>query len=66
MKVYKIEVMVLDFEGLGDEEIKREIENNRFLHVHAMSSKSKEVEWTDEHPLNNGGTMDRAFTELFK
>ncbi|RKW71281.1 hypothetical protein [Bacillus sp. L75] len=65
MKVYKIEVMVLDFEDVGEAEIKQQIENNRFLHARAVNSKSKEIEWSDEHPLNKCGTMARTYTDLF-
>jgi FKBP-type peptidyl-prolyl cis-trans isomerase 2 len=65
MKVYKFEVMVLDFEDMGEEEIKHLLENNRFLHAHAMSAKSKEIEWDDDHPLNKCGTMARAYADLF-
>ena len=65
MKAYKIEVLVLDFEGMGEEEVKHLIENNRFLHAHVMSSKNKEIEWDDDHPLNKSGTMARAYTDLF-
>ena len=57
--------MVLDFEDMGVAEIKHQIENNRFLHSRAMSSKSKEIEWSDDHPLNKCGTMARAYTDLF-
>ena len=65
MQVYKIEVMVLDFEGIGGEEIKNSIENNIFLNAHAMNSKSVEVDWSDDHPLNKCGTMARTYTDLF-
>lgn len=65
MKVYKIEVMVLDFEGVGEEEIEHVIANNKFLSAHVMDSKSKEIEWSDDHPLNRCGTMARAYTDLF-
>lgn len=65
MKVYKFEVMILDFEDMGSEEIKHLIENNRFLHAHVMNSKNKEIEWSDDHPLNKCGTMARTYTDLF-
>jgi hypothetical protein len=65
MKVYKIEVMVLDFEGDGEEAIKDSIENNRHLHAHVMNSKDKEIDWDDDHPLNKCGTMARAWADLF-
>ena len=65
MQAYKIEVMVLDFEGMGEEEIKHLIEDNKYLYAHVMNSKSKEVDWSDNHPLNKCGTMARAYSDLF-
>ena len=65
MKVFKMEVMVLDFEDVGEEELRHLIENIRYLVATVMSAKSEKVEWSDDHPLNNGGTMARAYHDLF-
>ena len=65
MKVHKIEIMVLDFEDLGSDEIARIIEENKYMHASAMSRSYTEIEWSDDHPLNKSGTMARAFYDLF-
>ena len=68
-KVYKIEIMVIDHDDLGKEEIKNVIENTKYpklcISPDVRSIKGREVEWTDEHPLNNCGTSARAYTDLF-
>ena len=63
--IYKLEVMVLDFECYGEEEVKQIIENHRFLSVSVMSSKNKKIEWSYGHPINNVGTKSRAYIDLF-
>ena len=65
MKVHKIEVMVWDFDEVGEKEIRQLIENTKFVHAHTMNCTSKEVQWDDSHPLNSAGTMARAYTDLF-
>lgn len=70
MKVFKVEVMILDFDDVGAEGIKEVIENARYPnhcispHVKAMSS--REVDWSDDHPLNNRATCEVAYQELFR
>jgi len=65
MKVFKLEVMVLDFEGDGIEEIKNNVEQSRYLNATVMNHKSADIEWDDEHPLNKAGTQARAYQDLF-
>jgi len=65
VKVMKIEIMVLDFEGEGEEAIKDTIETSRYMNAEVKSIKSVEVDWTDDHPLNNCGTSARAYIDLF-
>ena len=65
MKVMKMEILVLDFEGLDEEGSKNTIENNKWNNVSVKSIKSVDIEWTDDHPLNNAGTEARAYADLF-
>lgn len=65
MKVFKLEVMVLDFEDSDIEVIKEILEQNRYLSATVMSHKSADIEWSDEHPLNESGTQARAYQDLF-
>jgi len=70
VKVFKIEIMFIDFDQLGEEEIRLLIENTHYPnHIIAPSvskMESIEVEWSDDHPLNNSRTWKRAFNELFR
>ena len=65
IKAYKIEILVLDFEGGGEEHIKDAVENMRHLNAQIMNSKSIDIDWSDDHPLNNCGTSARAYQDLF-
>ncbi len=71
MKVYRVELMILDFDGLGEDGISETIECTRYPN-HCMSPKvvkteSRDIgEWSDDHPLNNRTTADAAYAELFK
>ena len=69
MKVFKIEIMVIDFDGLGEDGVKNEIENahyhNDCMSPEVKSIKSEDVDWSDDHPLNKCGTSARAYQDLF-
>ena len=66
MKVYKLEVLVLDFEESGDDEVIELIENNKYLMVNVIDIKSKQIDdWDDDHPLNQSDTQKQAVIELF-
>jgi hypothetical protein len=70
VNVYKVELMVIDFDGVGEEGVKRLIEEARYPN-HAIAPKVKKivirkVEWTDDHPLNKKLTSDGAYEDLFR
>ena len=73
MKVYKITLCYIDFDGIasyGDDEIKTMIENARIPnHVSVgdiMKMESVEIgEWEDDNPLNNLTTREQEFNRLF-
>lgn len=69
MKVFKIEVMVIDFDEIGEEQVKGTIENTRYpnhcIAPSVMKMESRDIEWSDDHPLNMRDTTDEAFEELF-
>ncbi len=65
IKAYKIEILVLDFEDSGEEAIKDLVERSRHLNAQVMSSKSVDIDWSDDHPLNKCGTSARAYQDLF-
>lgn len=70
MKVYKVELLIIDHDGLGEEQIREVLENERYSNdCISPNVKSIEVrdigEWTDEHPLNKRSTADAVYKELF-
>ena len=65
IKAYKIEILVLDFEDNGEESIKDTVEGSRYLNATVMNSKSVDIDWSDDHPLNSSTTNKNAFQELF-
>lgn len=69
MKVYKVEVLVIDFDDIGQDELKSVIENshypNRCINPKVKNIEEREVQWSDEHPLNNLKTSDNEYRKLF-
>ena len=66
MKVYQLTVNVIDFEGIGPEGAKDEIENMRHLIAKVGDIKEKDIGlWTDDHPLNNSNTAPEEWKKLF-
>lgn len=69
MKVFKVEVMVIDFDELGEAEVKSTIETTRYpnycINPSVKKIETREVEWSDDHPLNKRDTTDKAYAELF-
>lgn len=68
MKVYKIELLILDHDALGPEEVRVVLENANFpndcIRPQIASIEVREIEWADDHPLNQGGWI-AAFRKLF-
>lgn len=70
MKVHKIVLLVINNDDIEtDQEIVNIIENvnypNDCLSPHVMAISTREVEWSDDHPLNKSDTQEAAFRELF-
>lgn len=69
MKVHKIVLFVVDGDDLGAPEVKSVIENQRYpnhcIAPRVMAVETQEVEWSDDHPLNNSDTKREAFARLF-
>lgn len=71
MKVFKLEIMVIDFDGLGEEGIRTELENTRFANdcmtPRIMNIEGRDIgEWDDSHPLNNPLRIRSEYERLFK
>jgi hypothetical protein len=69
VRVFKVELMVVDFEDLGEDGVRSMIENTRYpkrcISPGVSGMDSREVEWEDDGPLNNNKQWNRAFRELF-
>lgn len=69
MEVHKVELLVVDFDGLGADEIKRVLETTRYpnhcIYPDVLSTETREVEWSDSHPLNMTSTKEAECQRLF-
>ncbi len=68
-KVHKITLLIIDHDGLGAKSVAEVLEEQRYpnhcIHPYVMESETREVEWSDEHPLNGRATQAAAFQDLF-
>jgi hypothetical protein len=70
-KVHKVILLIVDHDDVGSviKHLVDVIEDvrypNRCIHPRVMQVETREVEWTDEHPLNDHAEKYRAFAELF-
>lgn len=70
MKAYKVELLIIDHDALGANEIATIIEEtkypNRCIFPTVMDMFEQDIgEWTDDHPLNNYSTMLQEYKRLF-
>lgn len=71
MKAYKIELLVIDFEDLGEKSLREEILNARYPNDCVTPIVKSIVErdigkWSDEHPLNKRDTCDLEYKRIFQ
>ena len=70
MKAYKVEVLIIDHDAVGSQEIQDLMEEVRYpnhcLSPSVMNIKSVDIEWSDDHPLNLGDEMKEEYKRLFK
>ena len=69
MKAYKIELLVIDFENVGND-IQSMIEDQRYpndcISPSVMDIKEMEIgEWTDNHPLNSRAEKKNYYNLIF-
>jgi hypothetical protein len=66
MKAYKLEILVIDHEDSGEENIKNAITDCRYYYPSILSIKSAEIgEWHDDHPLNKRDSQKSAAEGYF-
>ena len=71
MKAYKIELLIVDHDCVGGDEIKNVLEDtrypNRCIMPNVMDIKEVDIgEWYDEHPLNLTKKMKSAYKQYFQ
>lgn len=66
MKAYKIELLIIDHDNVGEEEIRGIIGNVRYLYPLIKSVEVRDIgDWSDEHPLTQRDTADAEYRALF-
>jgi len=70
MKAHRITILIVDHDGVGEEDARMLIENARYpnhcLSPHVLSFETAEIgEWDDDHPLNCKGTQEAEVERLF-
>jgi len=70
VKAYKVEILIIDHDGLGEEEIKVVLENQKYpnwcIHPQVKAFESVDIgEWSDSHPLNQRVGADAEYKRLF-
>lgn len=65
MKAYRVELLVVDTESVGESEVTYLLQNVKDLYPKVKSVQSRDIgEWHDNHPLNQGD--EKYYQELFK
>ncbi len=68
-RVHRVEVLIIDHDDVGADGVRDLLEHtkypNRAIRPHVMGVESREVEWTDEHPLNHTATCGDTYRRLF-
>lgn len=70
MKAYKLEILIIDFDDLGQESVLEEFGNVRYandcISPIVKSIRQADIgEWTDDHPLNKRASCDEEYRRLF-
>jgi len=71
MKAYKVELLIIDFDQIGEEEIRYQIEDTKYSN-HCISPQVKKIEerdigeWYDDHPLNSSILADEEYNRLWE
>lgn len=70
MKAYKVELLIIDHDEVGVEDMKLILEetkySNRCIHPTIMAVEEADIgEWDDDHPLNDTRTQKDEYRRLF-
>ena len=67
MKMYRITAYIIGFNGLTDEDIKSELENNKYFLSPMIKTEEVDIgEWEDDNILNYRGTPIEEFERYFE
>lgn len=64
-RVYKVELMIVDHEDCGEDEVITLLESVKYLYPLVVDIDSVPIEWDDEHPLNHRDTWRQEFNQMF-
>jgi hypothetical protein len=70
MKALKVELLILDFDGVGPEGARTTLEHTRFpndcILPRVLNVEERDIgEWSDDHPLNHGSTQAAEVARIF-
>lgn len=70
MKAYKVEILIVDHDKIGSDEIGNILENIKYpnwcISPTVMNIEEKDIgEWSDSHPLNSFSEMHNEYQKLF-
>lgn len=71
MKVHRIVISIIDFDGVGAEGVRAILEGtkypNRCISPNVEEIQTQDIgEWSDDHPLNKRSSARAYFKALFK
>ncbi len=70
MKAYKLEILIIDLDKVGKDEIVSILENTKYpnwcISPDVKSIEEADIgEWHDDHPLNKKASCDEEYKRLF-
>lgn len=70
MKAYKVELLILDFDQLGEDGIRGALEHTRYpndcISPSVMAVEARDIgEWDDSNPLNRYDLREAEYRRLF-
>lgn len=68
-KVHRVTLLIVDHDDVGEEGVRSLLEHTRFpnraINPDVLRVETREVEWSDDHPLNRRDTHEAAYRALF-
>ena len=66
MNAYRFDIVILDSEDVGMDEIYSLLRNAKYIHPSILKFQSADIgEWYDEHPLNHQDTKKSYCDKIF-